>query len=522
MNLWNADIAQQLKGVFERLQRPVHLVFEPGRDLPSDALAEGRTLYEGLLGFHPLLHVSMQPHEGSFWRLRIGRQPDALPLSFEGLPSGHEFTSFVLALLQTGGHPPKIDPHLEEQLRQATLPVLNIETYYSLTCHNCPEVVQALNAMVQLHPSIRHAAIDGQVRPEVVTARNIMATPSVWVNGEPFHHGRASFEELAQHLLERFSTQTRVAQHHRTQVLVVGAGPAGLSAAVYTARKGIDVAVVGERLGGQVADTLGIENWIGVPYTEGPQLTQNLAQHLKHYEVPLHTGLRLEHLTFEAPHWRALLSNGDTWEAEQVILATGARWRSLNVPGEDLYKNKGVAYCPHCDGPLFKGKTVAVIGGGNSGVEAAIDLAGIVKEVILIEYDHQLKADQVLQNKLRSLSNVKVLMGTQTLEIQGDGQRVEGLLYRDRSTQETHQLPLHGLFIQIGLVPNTQMLEIPKNRFGEIEVDAKGKTTLPQLYAAGDASTSPYKQIVVAIGSGATAALSAFEDRMHGLSTLHP
>ncbi|MGB3275381.1 MAG: alkyl hydroperoxide reductase subunit F [Castellaniella sp.] len=443
----------------------------------------------------------------------IARKGTDIGVRFAGIPMGHEFTSLVLALLQVGGHPPKLDEDVVEQIRN--LPGdYTFETYFSLSCQNCPDVVQALNAMSVINPRIRHVAIDGALFQDEVRQREILSVPAVFLNGELFHQGRAGVEEFLAKL-DVGNDEAKVdALNAREEfdVLVVGGGPAGAAAAVYAARKGIRTGVVAERFGGQVLDTMAIENYISVLETEGPKFGVALEQHVKAYEVDIMNLQRAAKLV-PGKSVQVELASGAVLKAKTVILSTGARWRQINVPGEDEYRNRGVAYCPHCDGPLFKGKRVAVIGGGNSGVEAAIDLAGIVGHVTLIEYGDALRADDVLQRKLRSLPNVTVITSAQTTEIHGDGKRVIGLSYKDRQGGESHRVELEGVFIQIGLVPNTEWLKgtVELSKHGEIMVDARGQTSVPGVFAAGDATTVPYKQIIIAAGDGAKAALSAFD-----------
>ncbi|WP_269499844.1 alkyl hydroperoxide reductase subunit F [Castellaniella sp. S9] len=443
----------------------------------------------------------------------IARTGSDISVAFAGIPLGHEFTSLVLALLQVGGHPPKLDDAVVEQIR-ALQGVHTFETYFSLSCQNCPDVVQALNAMSVINPDIRHVAIDGAFFQGEVQDREILSVPAVFLNGELFHQGRAGVEEILAKLDVGDDAAKVEALNARDEfdVLVVGGGPAGAAAAVYAARKGIRTGVVAERFGGQVLDTMAIENYISVLETEGPKFGVALEQHVKAYEVDI---MNLQRATGLVPgkSVQVELASGATLKAKTVVLSTGARWREINVPGEHEYRNRGVAYCPHCDGPLFKGKHVAVIGGGNSGVEAAIDLAGLVAHVTLIEFGDALRADDVLQRKLRSLSNVTILTSAQTTEIHGDGKRVVGLTYKDRGTGAEHRVELEGVFVQIGLVPNTEWLKgiVELTPYGEIVVDARGQTSVPGVFAAGDATTVPYKQIIIAAGDGAKAALSAFD-----------
>ena len=438
-------------------------------------------------------------------------------VQFAGLPMGHEFTSLVLALLWSGGHPPKVEQAVIDQI-MALEGDYRFETYFSLSCQNCPDVVQALTLMSVLNPRIRHAAIDGGLFQAEVEARKIMAVPTVLLNGEPFAQGRMSLEQIVAKLdsgAERRAAQALGAKPE-FDMLVVGGGPAGAAAAVYAARKGIRTGLMAERFGGQVLDTMGIENFISVPQTEGPKLVQGMEQHVKAYGVDimtLQTAQALVPATTPGGLIEIKLASGASLKSRSVILSTGARWRQMNVPGEETYRNRGVAYCPHCDGPLYRGKRVAVIGGGNSGVEAAIDLAGIVASVTLIEFDSQLRADAVLQRKLASLPNVTVITSALTSEVHGDGDKVVALSYRDRPSDAVHRLDLEGIFVQIGLVPNTEWLKgmVDLSPRGEIEIDGRGQTSVPGVFAAGDATTVPFKQIIIAAGDGSKAALSAFD-----------
>jgi len=447
----------------------------------------------------------------------IRRTGSDTKLRFAGLPLGHEFTSLVLALLWTGGHPPKVEAEVIEQIKGLDGD-FNFEVYMSLSCHNCPDVVQALSLMAILNPKVKTTVIEGGAFQDEVNARQIMAVPSTFLNGEPFGSGRMLVEEIVAKLDTAAPAReaAKLTAKDPYEVLIVGGGPAGAAAAVYAARKGIRVGVAAERFGGQTNDTMSIENYISVLETDGPTFPAALEAQVRHYGVDimnLQTAAKVVPASSEGGLLEVHLTNGGVLKSRSIILSTGARWRNVNVPGENEYRNKGVAYCPHCDGPLFKGKRVSVIGGGNSGVEAAIDLAGIVAHVTLVEFADQLKADAVLVNKLKSLPNVTIHVNAQTTEITGDGQKVNGLTYKDRATGESHHVPLEGVFVQIGLVPNTEWLKgtVELSRFGEIVVDAKGHTNVPGVFAAGDCTTVPYKQIVIAAGDGAKAALSAFD-----------
>jgi alkyl hydroperoxide reductase subunit F len=443
----------------------------------------------------------------------INRPGTDIGVKFAGIPMGHEFTSLVLALLQVGGHPVRLDEAVIEQVRNLEGDY-QFETYFSLSCQNCPDVVQALNAMSVINPRIRHVAIDGALYQDEVEQREIMSVPTVYLNGEIFGQGRSGVEEILAKLDTGASGHKadELSAKEPFDVLVVGGGPAGAAAAVYAARKGIRTGVVAERFGGQVLDTMAIENFISVKETDGPKFAAALEGHVRAYDVDIMNLQQAEELV-PGKLIEVRLANGGTLKSRTVVLSTGARWRKIGVPGEEQYRNNGVAYCPHCDGPLYKGKRLAVVGGGNSGVEAAIDLAGLVQHVTLIEYDHALRADEILQRKLRSLVNVTVVTSASTTEILGDGRKVTGLVYKDRNTGALRQVDLEGVFIQIGLVPNTEWLKgtVALSRFGEIEVDARGQTSIPGVFAAGDVTTVPYKQIVIAAGDGAKAALSAFD-----------
>jgi alkyl hydroperoxide reductase subunit F len=439
-------------------------------------------------------------------------------IRFAGIPMGHEFTSLVLALLQVGGHPLKLEAEKITQIA-ALEGKFNFETFISLSCHNCPEVVQALNLMAVINPNITHVMIDGSLFQDEVNKRKIMAVPTIFMNGEEFGAGRMGVDEILPKL--DAGTVAREAKKLEAKapydVLIVGGGPAGASAAIYAARKGIRTGVVADRFGGQVMDTMGIENFISVKETEGPKLVAALEEHVKTYDIDVMNLQRAEALNHPANNGDLIavkLESGATLRSKAVIIATGAHWREMNVPGEKEYRGKGVAYCPHCDGPLFKGKDIAVIGGGNSGVEAAIDLAGFVKHVTLLQFDTELRADAILQNKLHSLSNVTVIVDAQTTEITGENQKVNGLIYKDRATEALHSVALEGVFVQIGLLPNTEWLKssgMDLSKFGEIMVNDHGQTSLSGVFAAGDVTTVPYKQIIIAMGEGAKAALSAFD-----------
>ncbi len=507
-------IQAQLKAYLERLQRPIELVASLDDSANSQQMHTLLTQVAALSDKVSLRTDGNNPRRPSFG---VAQPGDAPRIHFAGLPMGHEFTSLVLALLQTGGHPPKVEQAVIDQIK--ALPgSFKFETFISLSCHNCPDVVQALNLMAVLNPGVTSTMIDGALFQDEVNARQIMAVPTVYLNDAKFGQGRMTVEEVLAQVDTGASARAaaEIGQKAPFDVLVVGGGPAGAAAAIYAARKGIRTGVLAERFGGQVMDTLGIENFISVKETEGPKLAMALEQHVKAYDVDvmnLQRAARLIPASEAGGLIEVQLDNGATLKSRSVILATGARWREMNVPGEKDYKAKGVCFCPHCDGPLFKGKRVAVIGGGNSGVEAAIDLAGIVSHVTLLEFADTLRADAVLQNKLNSLPNVTVIKSAQTTEVTGDGQKVNGLSYKDRVSEEIKHIELEGIFVQIGLLPATDWLKgtLELSRFGEIVIDAKGQTSAAGVFAAGDCTTAPYKQIIIAMGAGATASLSAFD-----------
>ncbi|NBV19479.1 alkyl hydroperoxide reductase subunit F [Janthinobacterium sp.] len=507
----DATLKTQLKSYLEKVVYPLELV--ASLDDSAKAREMKELLQEIVLLSDKITLVERMEAGVRTPSFSINRAGSDIGVRFAGVPLGHEFTSLVLALLQVGGHTIKFDEAVIEQIRNLDGDY-EFETFISLSCHNCPEVVQALNAMAVINPRIKVTTIDGGVFPQEVEARQIMAVPMMFLNGEHFGQGRTNVEEILAKLDTNAGARQAEALNKKDvfDVLIVGGGPAGAAAAIYAARKGIKTGVLAERFGGQVLDTLAIENFISVKETDGPKFAMALEQHVKEYEVDIMNTQRATKLT-PGKLVQIETANGAVLKAKTVILATGARWREINVPGEKEYRNHGVAYCPHCDGPLFKGKRVAVIGGGNSGVEAAIDLAGLVKHVTLIEFGAELRADAVLQRKLHSLPNVTVITSAQTTEIHGDGKIVNGLSYTDRVSGESKKVELEGVFVQIGLVPNTEWLKgtVALSRHGEIEVDARGQTSIPGVFAAGDVTTVPYKQIIIATGEGAKAALSAFD-----------
>lgn len=507
-------IKDQLRIYFQNLQQTVTLSASLGEGEKSNELKNLLEEIASLSEMIVLTHPNDNARQPSF---AISGSDGKESVRFAGIPLGHEFNSLILAILQAGGHPSKLSPETIALIQD--LPgEYHFETYFSLSCQNCPDVVQALNLMSVINPRIHHTAIDGALFQAEVEERQVLAVPSVFLNGTSFAQGRMTIEEILSKIDVNAEQRDidKLNAKPLFDILVIGAGPAGAAAAIYAGRKGIKTGIVAERIGGQVLDTMSIENLISIPHTEGPKLGRNLEEHIRQYAIDLINLQRVEKLIpaeKEGDPVGILLANGAKLQARAVILAPGAQWRLMNVPGENFYRNRGVAFCPHCDGPLFKGKNIAVIGGGNSGVEAAIDLANIANNVTLLEFDDKLRADQVLQDKLASLSNVSVLKSVQTTEVLGDGAKVTGLSYKERGDGSEHHIVLDGVFVQIGLIPGTDWLKetIDLNERGEIIVDPLGQTSSPGIFAAGDATISPYKQIVIAMGDGAKTALAAFD-----------
>jgi alkyl hydroperoxide reductase subunit F len=508
------DLQTQLAAYLQRVTLPFEIVASLSN---AESSRELQQLLQQIQGMSDKISLRLDGTDARKPSFTLQRSGSATSLRFAAIPLGHEFTSLVLALLWTGGHPPKVEPDVIEQIK-ALDGDFNFEVYMSLSCHSCPDVVQALSLMAIYNPRVKVVVIDGALYQDEVNQRQVMAVPMVFLNGEMFSSGRVLIEEILGKLDSGAAARdaAKLSAAAPFDVLIIGGGPAGAAAAVYAARKGIRTGVAAERFGGQVNDTMAIENYISVLETDGPKFVAGLEAHVRAYGVDVMNLQRADKLMPAAQPGGLIevqLANGGRLKSKTVILSTGARWRNVNVPGEQQYKNKGVAYCPHCDGPLFKGKHVAVIGGGNSGVEAAIDLAGVVAHVTLIEFDTQLRADAVLVNKLKSLTNVTIHVHAQTTEITGDGSKVNGLNFTERATGNARHIDLQGVFVQIGLVPNTEWLKgtLELSRHGEIVVDAKGATSLPGVFAAGDATTVPFKQIIIAAGDGAKAALSAFD-----------
>lgn len=510
----DATMKQQLGTYLDFLRHPIELqVSSNGSDKAKELEELAKEIAE--LNDKITYSITDAPINGRSPVMSVAKAGDAARVFFAGVPLGHEFTSLVLALLQAGGHPSKEEEALQQQARELDKK-LDFEVYVSLSCHNCPDVVQAINLMAALNPNVTATMIDGGVFGEEIEAKNVMAVPTLFVNGEQIGNGRLSLAEVLQKVDDNADEKAAAALKDKEpfDVLVVGAGPAGAAAAIYTARKGIRTGIVAERFGGQVQDTLAIENFISVKATDGPALGAALEEHVRDYDVDIMKDQTAVALREGSDGFKEVeLANGAVLKAKAVIVTTGARWRNMNVPGEDEYRAKGVAYCPSCDGPLYKGKKVAVIGGGNSGMEAAIDLAGIVEHVTVLEFADTLRADQVLIKKADSMGNIDIIKNAQTTEVLGDGTKATGLNYTDRVSGDANQLDVAGTFVQIGLVPNTEFLKgtLELSERGEIVIDAHGRTSMPGVFAAGDVTTEPYKQIIIAMGGGATAALSAFD-----------
>ena len=510
----DANIQQQLKQTFGNLKSGVVLsVFSNDCDKSKELV----TLANDMAELSTLISVETGTDGERAPSLQVQGVGSNSHIFFAGVPMGHEFTSLILAVLHSGGHPMKVEPELIEQVRNLE-GEFKFETFISLTCQNCPDVVQALNMMAVINPNISHVMVDGGVFTEEAESRKVMAVPTVFLNGEQFTQGRTSFAKIVSKIDTSAAKRQAASLNEKApyDVLVVGGGPAGASSAIYSARKGIRTGIVTSRFGGQLLDTVGIENFISVKKTEGPKLVAHLEEHVREYDVDVisdQTASKLVAAEQAGGLISVELENGAVLQSRSIVLSTGARWREINVPGEKEYTGKGVAYCPHCDGPLFKGKRVAVIGGGNSGIEAAIDLAGLVGHVTVLEFGDTLRADAVLVRKAESLSNITIIKEAATTEITGDGEKVNGLVYTDRSTDESHTVELEGVFVQIGLIPNTEFLEgsIELSPHGEIEIDNRGATSVPGVFAAGDATTVPFKQIIIAMGAGSTAALGAFD-----------
>lgn len=510
----DTELKEQLRGIFAGLEAEYTLdvVVSSGHESREELLA----LLQDVAACSE--KISCQITEGEELEFSLLKNGENTGIRFRGVPNGHEFTSLLLAILNSDGKGKNLpDAGIVQRIKALKGP-LNLTTYVSLTCTNCPDVVQALNSIATLHPEVRHTMVDGAIYQEEVEALKIQGVPAVFADGKLIHAGRGELGDLLVKLEEHYGVETggTEAVDRKYDVVVVGGGPAGASAAIYSARKGLKVAVVAERIGGQVKETVGIENLISVPETTGARLAGDLYAHMQRYPIDLFEHRKVEKAGIDGAQKVVTVTGGDRFLAPAIIVATGASWRRLNVPGEADYIGKGVAFCPHCDGPFYKGKEVVVIGGGNSGIEAAIDLAGICSKVTVLEFLDELKADQVLQKKVKSLSNVEIFVGSQTQEVLGDGEKVTGIRLKDRKTGEEKVIHPDGIFVQIGLAANSGVFRelVETNRMGEIVVDPYCRTNVPGIYAAGDVSTVPFKQIIISMGEGAKAALAAFEDRI--------
>lgn len=514
----DTTLIEQLRGIFAELQNDY--IFDvsaaenhPNRGQLIELLNDVASVSD---------HLSVRENSGEALAFDILKNGEKTGIRFRAVPNGHEFTSLLLAILNADGKGKNLPDEFVTKRLKSLKGDIRLTTYMSLTCTNCPDVVQALNAMAVLNPHITHEAVDGAIYKEEADALDLQGVPSVFADGELLHVGRGSFGELLSKLEAHYGTETSETEEQVTReydVVVVGGGPAGVSAAVYSARKGLKVAVVAERVGGQVNETGGIENLISVPKTTGPKLADDLKTHMSDYPIDIFEHRVVEKVTVENNQKIVSTQGGEVFTSPALIAATGASWRKLNVPGETEFIGRGVAFCPHCDGPFYKGKHVAVVGGGNSGIEAAIDLAGICSHVTVFEFLDELKADKVLQEKVRSLPNVEVFLHSQTTEVINNGEKVVGLKVKDRKTEEERVVDLDGVFVQIGLAPNSTAFRdvVNTNRFGEIEIDERARTNVPGIYAAGDVTTVPYKQIIISMGEGAKAALTAFDDRIRGI-----
>ncbi len=509
--MFDEEMKEQLRQYFARIEKPVQLQMYTGQHESRDELKQ---MLSAVAELSDKIELTEKTDDGaSPIAFDVISEGKPTGIRFSGIPGGHEFSSLVLALLQAGGSPIRLDEGVQK-LVSGFKSEMRFQTVVSLSCHNCPDVVQTLNSLALVNPGITHEMIDGGLFPEFVEKHGVQGVPAVFLNGEPFANGKIDAGQIIDRMIEKNANNIDVRESDRIyDVAIVGGGPAGVAAAVYSARKGLDVTVIADRIGGQVKDTMGIENLITIAKTTGPELTASLGDLLRAHEIDIREHLRVDHIENGDVYKTIVLNTSERIRSRTVILATGAKWRELNVPGEKDFLGKGVAYCPHCDGPFFKGKDVAVIGGGNSGVEAALDLAGIVRSVKVFEFTDRLNADKILLQRLEQTSNIESFVSAQVTEVLHDAEKVTGIRYKDRTTGEEIDLPLDGIFVQIGLIPNTAFVDglVERNRFGEIVVDTHGRTSVPGIFAAGDATTTPYKQIAIALGDGAKASLAAFE-----------
>lgn len=515
--MFDNSLREQVKAIFANLESEYS--FEINASKEHESYSELVELLEDVVSCSDRLSLKVSDGDAiSFSLLKDGEKTGVV---FRGVPNGHEFSSLLLAVLNSDGKGKNLPDEFTTKRVLALKGEIKLTTYVSLTCTNCPDVVQALNQMAIINPNISHEMVDGSLYPEEAKSFNIQAVPAVYADGELIHVGRGEFGQLLSKLELKYGAEDVVGVNEPKlfDVVVIGAGPAGASAAIYSARKGLNVAVLSETVGGQVKETQSIENLISVIETTGERLSSNLRKHMEEYSISILEHRIVDRVELEEGNKIVYVKGGERFVTRSLIISTGADWRRLNVIGEKEHIGKGVAFCVHCDGPFYKDKHVAVIGGGNSGIEAAIDLAGICSKVTVFEFLDELKADKVLQEKVASLSNVEVYLSSQTTEVLGDNEKVRGLKVKDRKTEEERVVDVDGVFVQIGLAPNSEVFRDVVNltRYGEIEVDAHGRTNIPGIYAAGDVTTVPFKQIIISMGDGAKAALTAFDDRIRGV-----
>ena len=510
------ELIEQLKLVFKPLENQITLLYSPSE---HENQAELIGMLNSVAATNDKIEIRSTDQSTKIPQFKILKNNLNTGITFTGIPGGHEFSSLVLAILNSDGKGKVFDSLITDRIKNIK-GVIHLKTYISLSCENCPDVVQALNQIVLLHESFTHEMVDGSYVQDEISSLGIQGVPSIVYEKKLLHSGKIQFIDLVEKLEEYFGKKNELISPQNLDLgqydtVVVGGGPAGVSAAIYTARKGLKTAIIFDKMGGQVQETKGIENLISVPYTEGPLLAGKFSEHMANYSIKMFEHRRVKSIS-QGSNKEIVLETGEFLKTNSVIIATGAKWRELNIPGEKKYLGQGVAFCPHCDGPFYKGKKVAVIGGGNSGVEAAIDLSGIVSEVTLFEFSDQLKADQVLVNKLKSIPNAKIITNAKTTEVLGDGKKVTALKYQERLTDQEVHFDLDGIFVQIGLVPNSQFLKdtVELSKTGEIIIDSKNRTSMPGIYAAGDVTTIPFKQIITSMGEGAKAALACFEDRL--------
>ena len=513
------NLLDAVKSYSERMTRPITFVLGAGEHEQRAELLDFLTKIAGTsdkIVLAQTVDASLSPMS-----FKIVTQGQDTGIVFSGIPGGHEFTSLILAILQAGGSEIKLDSSIQAMIKHIQQP-LKFETFVSLSCHNCPEVVQALNQFALLNDNISHEMIDGGVFQDLINARNIQVVPAVFLNGKPFANGKIDTAKLLEKLQQQYPeimTGAASSQLEQQDVTVIGGGPAGVAAAIYVARKGLKVTMVTDRIGGQVKDTQDIENLISIPLTNGNELAANFAKHIQAYDITVKEMVSVKDIVEQPAQgdsklsYQITLNTGESFSTRSIVVATGAKWRKLGIKGEEENIGSGVAYCPHCDGPFFKGKDVAVVGGGNSGIEAALDLAGIVKHVTVLEFADQLKADQVLVTKAKERANIDILTGVASQEIKATNGKVSAMVYQERATGDNKELPLSAVFVQIGLVPNSEVVKALVNvtKFGEIEIDEKCQTSRQGIFACGDVTTVPFKQINIAMGEGSKAALSAFE-----------